>query len=362
MKKHLINIILLVLLFSVVGLIYWRHHEKANYTPEFLIGKPAKDIIEVKSKIAGKLVPEQEVELKSSVSGIVEQLFVERGDTVQVGSPVAKVKPAPEPEELENARKQLKTAEIQFEMEQTNYKRKVGLEARGGISESEMEQSQYNLEIKELELRAAQKRLRLMLEGYLEEDPEMSNLVKSTAAGVITDLTVREGQSITKRNTQNNGTTIAKVANMDRLLFKGQLGEYEISKLKRGTPLDFVIGAYNDMKCTGYVLRIAPQAREEQQLGVFDFEASIDLPKDTLKIRTGITVVAEFIAEKTDSVLCIEEKYLHYENDSAYVVLANNQAEKQRQYVNIGLSDGIKVEIKSGVTTTDRLKPVNWNE
>lgn len=361
MKKHVANIILLILLVAVVGLIYLRHKERSKHIPEVLLGKPFKDVIELKSKIAGKLVAEQEIEIKSSISGIVEELFFEVGDTVSTGSPIARIKPAPEPEELENARKHLKTAEIQHEMEKTNYKRKLGLESKGGISKSEMEQAKYSLEIKELELKAAQKKLRLLLEGYLEQDQEKSNLIKSTAHGVITELPVKQGQSITKRNTHNDGTTIAQVANMGKLLFKGQLSEYEINKLKKGMPLKLIIGAYDDLVCQGHVVRIAPQALKGQQAVQFDFEATVDFPFDSLEVKTGLTVVAEFITQQTDSVLCVEEKYLSYSGDSIFAEVLNERKVYEKVLVSTGASDGTTTEIIEGLKPGDKLKPVDWN-
>lgn len=360
-KKNIANIILLVLLITVIALIFWRHKEKHNQIPDVLVGKPFIDVIEVKSKIAGKLVSAQEVEIKSSVSGIVEKLFIEVGDLVNTGSPIAKIKPAPEPEELENARKLLRTTEIYYEMEKATFERKIGLEAKGGIAKTEMEQAKYNMEIKELEMKAAQKKLRLLLEGYLDNDQKENNIIKSTAEGIITELPVKAGQSILKRNTQNEGTTIAVVANMDKLLFKGQLSEYEINKIKPGMPLSYIIGAYNDLNCIGHVIRIDPQAKKELQTVQFNFEASIIFPFDSLEVKTGLTVVAEFITEKTDSVICVEEKYLNYSNDSIYVKTVNKPGEQQIKLVKTGLSDGTKTEILTGLKMGDKLTPVDWN-
>lgn len=360
-KKNLANILLVALLITVIGLIVWRHKERAGKVPDILLGKPFVGVVELKSKIAGKLVPAQEIEIKSRVSGIVMELYLEVGDTVLTGSPIARIKPAPEPEELENARKNLKTSEIQFQMEKTNYKRKIGLEAKGGVSKSEMEQSRYNMEIKELEFKAAQKKLRLLLEGYLEKDQEESNIIKSTARGVITEIPVKTGQSIIKRNTNNDGTTIALVADMDKLLFKGQLSEYEISKIKRGMSLDLVIGAYNDLVCKGRVIRVAPQAKKGQQTVQFDFEASVDFPYDSLEVKTGLTVVAEFTSEKTDSVLCIEEKFINYNGDSIYVEVLTKPGDFKKVLVTPGLSDGTNTEILSGLDAKDKIKPTDWN-
>jgi len=359
-RRNLSNIVLALLLFTVIGLIVWRQQTRDKTIPEILLGTPVKDVIVVKSKLAGKLVSAQEIEVKSSISGIIDQLFIEVGDSVQTGTPIARVKPAPEPEELENARKQLQTTEIQFELVKKDYERKIGLEGKGGISKSDLEQTKGKMEISGLEMKAAQKKLRLLLEGYLEKDRTQDNLIVSTSDGIVLDLPVKEGQSITKRNTYNEGTTIAKVANMNHLLFKGQLSEYEINKIKPGMPLTFSIGAFNNLKCKGVVLRVAPQAKAGQEPVKFDFEASVDFPLDSVQVKTGLTVVAELVTEKTDSVLCLDEKYLHYSNDSVFVVVVGQTGKQEKRLIEPGLSDGTKTEIKKGGAIGDRLKPVDW--
>lgn len=359
-RKNISNIILVLLLGTVIALIFWRQQKRDKTIPEFLLGRPIKDVIVVKSKIAGKLVSAQEIEIKSSVSGIVEKIFVAVGDSVTDGTPITRIKPAPEPEELENARRQLQTSEIQFEMEKRNYERKIGLEAKGGISKSEMEQAKGSMEIKELEMKAAQKKLRMLLEGYLDEDQKEDNLVICTSSGIVLDIPVKEGQSISKRNTYNDGTTIALVANMNKLLFKGQVGEYEINRIKPGMPLTLIFGAYNNLSCTGHVLRVSPQAKAGQEPVKFDFEASVDFPYDSLDVKTGITVIAEFTTEKTDSVLCMDEKYLHYSGDSIFVIKVDPLGKQNKQLVEPGLSDGNKTEIKNGLSINDRLKLVDW--
>jgi|GEM_PF-1919092 len=359
-KKNLVNIILVLLLLGTVSLIIWRSTTNSERIPRFLLGKPSIGVIVLKDKVAGKLVSAQEVEIKSSVSGIVEKLFVETGDSVRSGTPIAQIKPAPEPEELEDARQQLHTCEIELELKKKDYERKLSLEVKGGVSKSEVDEAKGNMEIQNLEFLAAKKKLRLLLEGYLDKDRKEDNLVLSTANGIVIELPVKEGQSITKRNTYNEGSTIALVANLNKLLFKGELTEYEINKIRTGMPLTLYIGAYDNLACTGRVLRVAPQARTGSEPVKFDFEASVDFPFDSLKVHTGLTVVAEFVTGKTDSVLCVDEKYLHYSGDSIYAVTVDSLGKQNKQLVVPGISDETKTEIKSGLDLTDRLKPVDW--
>lgn len=361
-KKHLLNFILIVLLISVVGLIVWQQRKNKDRIPESLLGRPFIGIVEVKSKIAGKLVSAQEVEIKSSVSGIIEMLFLEIGDSVAEGTPIARIKPAPEPEELENARKNLKTAEIEFEIEKNNYTRKIGLEVKGGISKSDLENAKSNLELRDLELKAAQKKLRLLLEGYLDADQKENNIIKSTTEGIVTGLPVKTGQSIIKRNTQNEGTTIAVVSAMNKLLFKGQLGEFEINRIKPGMDLNYEIGAYNNLHCKGKIIRIEPQAIQGQKMVQFNFEASIDFPYDSFEVKTGLTVVAEFVTNRTDSVLCIEEKYINYSGDSIFVETMQSDGIHLKKLIMTGLSDGLKTEIVQGIESTAKLIPIDWTK
>jgi HlyD family secretion protein len=359
-KRNWLNIVLVLLFFTVIGLIVRQTKQKQKNIPDFILGKPFIGTIEVKNRIAGVLASSEVIELKSSVSGIIEDVFVELGDTVSAGSPIAKVKPAPEPEEIENARKNLRAAEIEYEMAKNHSNRQVGLEAKGGISTVQMEEAKSRLEIRELDYKAAQKRLRLLLEGYLEEDQKEISLITSTANGVITKLSVKNGQSIMKRHTQNEGTTIAVVSAMNKLIFKGKLSEYDVVKIKQGQVLNYTIGALKNVNCSGRVLRIDPQAVEGQSNVQFNFEASIDFPYHLYEVKTGLTVVAEYITDKADSVLCIEEKYINYSGDSIFVETVDESNKRYKKTIVPGLSDGSKAEIKSGLTINDKILPIDW--
>ncbi len=360
-RKNISNIVLGLLVIVVIGLIYFQQKRQSNYVPDFLVGNPKIDVITIKDKVSGKIVPSHKVEIKSSVSGIVDSFYVSVGDSVREGMPIARIKPTPEPEELDNARQQLKTCEIQYELEKNDYERKLGLRSKGGMSDADIEQAQGNLEITELELKAAQKKLSMLLVGYLDESSKDDNLVFASSEGIVLELSVEKGQSIIKRTSSSDGTTIAVVADMKQLLFEGQLGEYEFNKVKPRMPLSLYVGAYNDLVCSGEVLRIAPQSASGQDLVKFDFTASIDFPVDSLPVKAGLTVVAEYITDQTDSVLCLDEKFIHYSGDSIYAVVIDSVGRQMERLIELGLSDGIKAEVKEGLEITDRLKPNYWD-
>jgi HlyD family secretion protein len=359
-KRNWLNIVLVLLLACVITLIVWQTKQKRNSIPDFILGKPFIGNIEVRNKVAGNLVSAEVIEIKSSVSGIIEEVFVEVGDTVHIGSPIAKVKPAPEPQEIENARKNLKTAQIEYEITKNDYNRQFSLVEKGGISASQIEEAKSRVEIRELEYKAAQKQLLLLLEGYLNEDQKEINVITSTANGIITQLPVKNGQSIRKRHTQSEGTTIAIVSAMDKLLFKGKINEYDIVNLKTGQRLYYTIGAFRNLRCNGKVIRIDPHAIEGQNTVQFNFEATIDFPSDSFDVKTGLTVVAEYITGNTDSVLCVEEKYINYKNDSIFVETIDSMNNKNKNIIVPGLSDGSITEVKSGLTIHDKILPLDW--
>lgn len=359
-KRNWLNIVLVILLATVTGLIVWQTKQKQDSIPDFLIAKPFIGTIEVKYRIAGNLVSSEVVEIKSSVSGIIEDIFVDLGDTVYVGSPIARVKPAPEPEEIENARKNMRAAEIEYEMAKSHCTRQMGLEAKGGISTVQMEEAKSRFEISELEYKATQKRLMLLLKGYLNEDQKEINVITSTVSGIVTKLPVKNGQSIMKRHTQSEGTNIAVVSAMDKLLFKGKLNEYDILKIKEGQAINYTIAAFNNLKCNGEINRIEPHAIEGQNTVQFNFEASIDFPFDTYEVKTGLTVIAEYVTDKVDSVLCIEEKFINYSGDSIFVETVNESGKRNKNIIVPGLSDGTITEIKEGLSINDRILPIDW--
>jgi HlyD family secretion protein len=359
-KRNWLNIVLVLLLVCVIVLIVWQTKQMDSNIPDSILGKPFIGNIEVRNKIAGVLISAEVIEIKSSVSGIIEEVFIEVGDTVNVDSPIAKVKPAPEPLEIEDARKNLKRAQIEYEISKNDFNRQFNLVEKGGISTSQIEEAKCRLEIQELEYKAAQKHLLLLLEGYLDEDQKENNVITSTANGVITKLPVKNGQSIMKRHTQSEGSTIAIVSAMDKLIFKGKLNEYDIVSLKTGQMLYYTIGAYRELKCNGKVIRIDPHANEEQNTIQFNFEASIDFPYDSFDVKTGLTVVAEYITDNADNVLCVEEKYINYKNDSIFIETIDSMNNKNKNLIVTGISNGTITEVKSGLTINDKILPIEW--
>ncbi|HPR31108.1 MAG TPA: efflux RND transporter periplasmic adaptor subunit [Prolixibacteraceae bacterium] len=359
-RKKMVNGLLLFAFILFVSCLIWKKKNNRPSVPDFLLGHLFDDVIVVKEKLIGQLVSSSEVEIKSSVSGVIEKLYIQVGDYVREGDPVASIKPTPEPGEMEEARKKLKAAEIMYELEKGNFIRKMGLEAKGGISQAELETAKGNLALQELEWKAAQKQLRLLLEGYIEENQIESNLVSAPASGIVTEVFVKIGQSIIKRNSQTEGSSLAVVSDWNQLLFKGKIRENDIALIRPGKALRYTINAYPNLQCFGEIIRIDPQAVKGEKPVVFPFEASIDFPSDSLEVKTGLTVEAEWIRQKTDTVLCIEEKYIHYSGDSVFVKTIDPKGNQTIKLIQAGITDGEKTEIREGLEKGDRLLPVSW--
>ena len=317
---------------------------------------PTVRTIEKKIIVPGVIVPSKEIDIKSTISGVMDELYVRVGDHVTKGQPIAKIKFISEPREYQNNLRRFQIAEAQYENSKKNHERDIVLYDKHVIAKAEFDISLTNYLTTKAEYEAALKELQFV-EGIQTEMSGISNTIFSTDAGIILELPIKVGGSIMARGTFSEGSPIAKIAKLDLLLFKGVVNEANIREIKIGMPIKIIIGALNNLEVDAQLGLISPKGVFIDGIAKFDIEADVVIA-DQETMLAGFSANAEIVLDRKEDILSLEEKYFIFKNDSIYVEIVDDNKLRQVS-IETGISDGIHTEIISGLENTS---PVHVKE
>lgn len=306
--------------------------------------------------ITGKIEPRNEVNVKPQISGIITDIYKEAGDYIQAGEVIAKVKVIPDMGQLSSAESRVRLAEINAQQAKTDFDRDKALFDKHLVTAEAFDKTRQALKQTQEEVNAANDALEVVRDGVSKSNASASStLIRSTISGVILDIPVKVGNTVILSNTFNDGTTIATLANMKDLIFRGNIDETEVGQLNIGVPMKITIGALQDVKLNASLEYISPKAVENNGANQFEIKAAIDV-KGAKNLRSGYSANAEIVLESVKNVLTIPESAIEFSGDSTFVYIAKGQGEQktyERHPVTIGISDGVNIEIKKGLTTKD---------
>lgn len=309
--------------------------------------------------VTGKIEPRNEINVKPQISGIITELMKEAGETVQQGEVIAKVQVIPDMGQLSNAQGRVRLAAINRDQAQRDYDRQKTLYDKGLIAREEYEKSLQALSQAKEEVRAAEETLEVVRDGVAKANAGMSStMIRSTITGLILDVPVKVGNTVILSNTFNDGTTIAVVANMNDLIFRGNIDETDVGSLSVGMPMQITIGAMNDVQMTAALEYIAPKATENNGANQFEIKAAVS-PGHGKQIRSGYSATADIVLAEARHVVQVPEGCIAFEGDKTYVYVVKGAGEKKtyvRRQVETGLSDGVHIEIKRGLSTKERVR------
>ena len=359
MKKYskLIIAAIIALIFIGTFVFLWQKSQpKEVVYNEFT---PKLDSIQKTTIITGKIEPRNEVNIKPQISGIISELLKEPGDYVNAGDVIAKVKVIPDMAQLSSAEMRVRLAEINLKQAQTDFEREQNLFNQKLVSADEFDKVKISLNQAKHEKLAAQDALEVVRDGVSKSNAKASStLIRSTISGVILDIPVKVGNSVILSNTFNDGTTIATVANMKDLIFRGNIDETEVGQFVNGMNMKITIGALQDLKFDAALEYISPKAIESNGTNQFEIKAAVKLVEGG-KIRSGYSANAEIVLDKADKVLCIPERAIEFSGDSTFVYVIKGKGKNKtydRTFVETGLSDGVNIEIKKGITAKDKVR------
>ena len=304
----------------------------------------------------GKIEPRDEILIKPQISGIIDEVYKEAGQTVKKGEVIAKVKVIPELGQLNSAESRVRLAEINAKQGEIDFARMQKLYTDKLISSEEFEKSEVAVKQVREELQTAKDNLEIIKEGITKNSASFSStLIRSTIDGLILDVPVKAGNSVIMSNTFNDGTTIATVANMNDLIFRGNIDETEVGRLREGIPVKITLGALQNMIFDAQLEYISPKGVEENGANQFEIKAAITVP-DSVTVRSGYSANAEIVLQDADNVLAVPESTVEFSGDSTFVYVLTDSVPQQtftRKQVTTGMSDGIKIEIKNGLQAND---------
>ncbi len=323
--------------------------------------KPFISNIEKKTVATGKVVPEDEVAIKPQISGIIDKIHLKEGVKVKAGDLIALIKVVPNEQSLNQARGRVRNAEISLSNTKIEFNRNKALFDKGVISSQDFNILKLQFDQATQELENAQSDYQIIRKGSAGGSASANTNIRATVSGTILEIPVKEGDQVIQSNNFNDGTTIATIADLSIMIFEGKVDEGEVGKLELGMPLKISLGAINDKEFDAKLRFVAPKGVEESGAVQFKIEGDVTVEDDFL-MRAGYSANASLVLEKKDSVLVIPEALLQFdkETDDPYVELSVGDQKFERKDVEIGISDGVNVEIVSGLSEDDDVKV--WNK
>jgi len=361
MKKSVTIFILVFIFVTFGGAMYYLYSKNQEDPVVYDTEKPTKQNIVNKTVATGNIIPLEEVLIKPNISGVIEEIYVEGGDLLKANDLIAKIKVIPNLASLNQAQNAIETAQIALTDEKRRYERQQGLFAKGVISKEEMERSEVSYKQSEQSYNAAMQNYDIVKTGSTKGLGKSANtLIRSTVSGMVLDMPVEVGNQVIQSNNFNEGTTIAALADVNRMIFEGKVDESEVGKIKEGYPLEITVGALENVTFDAVLDYIAPKGVLDN--GAIQFEIKGTLHKsDTTFIRAGLSANASIILARADSVLSIKEALVQFDEETKkpYVEVKTGEKDFEKREITLGISDGLNVEVKDGLSEEDEIKI--WN-
>jgi HlyD family secretion protein len=359
-KYILIGVLVLGALWA--ALFFIKSNSKSAVTYE--TQQPFKTTIEKKTVATGKVIPQDEVEIKPQISGIIDKILLEEGAKVKAGDLIAVIKVVPNEQTLYQAQGRVRNAELALNNSKIEYERNKTLYDKGVVSNQDFINLELAFEQAKQELKNANADYQIIRKGSIGGSAAANTNIRATVSGTILEIPVKEGDQVIQANNFNDGTSIATIADLTKMIFEGKVDEGEVGKLSVGTPLKITLGALEGTELDAKLKFIAPKGIEEAGAVQFKIEGDVEVSEDVF-IRAGYSANASIVLEKKEDVLVIPEALLQFDKSTnkPYVELAVGAEADQkfeRKDIEIGISDGVNVEILSGLTEEDRVK--QWNK
>ena len=354
------------IVFSIIGIAFiavllWFGKMNSKSPIQYETEKAFVTNIVKKTVATGKVTPLEEIEIKPQISGIIDEIFLVEGTQVTKGDLIAKVRVVPNEQSLIGARGRVNSVQLRLNNAQTSYDRNKLLYDKGVIARSEFERIELALNESKQDLQNAQNDYQIIRKGYSGSGGSANTNIRAQISGTILEIPVKEGDQVIQSNNFNAGTTIASIADMSKMIFEGKVDEAEVGKIKKDIDLDITLGAVSDKTFKAKLNFIAPKGTEETGAVEFTIKADVVLDESYF-LRAGYSANAEIILEQKDSVLAIKESLLQFDKktEKPYVEIKTGEDEFEKKDIEIGISDGINVEILSGITNDDEIKI--WNK
>jgi len=358
-KYIIIVLFVFGLLFSAAYFVKTNSKSAITYKTEQLF----EVTIEKETVVTGKVVPEDEVEVKPQIGGIIETIFVEEGHQVSVGDLIARIKVVPNEQNLNAARGRLKKTQIALTTLKQDFIRNQKLFEKGIIASAEFLSNELQYNQAKQDVLNAESDLKIIKEGSIGGSNSANTDIRATVSGTVLEIPVKEGDQVIESNSFNAGTTIAAIADLNKMIFEGKVDEAEVASLTVGTALKVSLGAIEDQELNASLKFIAPKGTEEQGAVQFKIEADLAL-NDSIFVRAGYSANASIILDRKEDALALREALIQFDRKTQepFVEVMIADQEFERRDVKLGISDGVNVEILEGVSEGEAVKVWNRTE
>lgn len=354
------KIILVIVALAFVAILIWLGKKNSSDIETFKTETAFKANIVKKTVATGKVIPLEEIEIKPQITGIINKIYLLEGAKVKKGDLIATVRVVPNEQSLLSAKGRVDNVKIRLKNAKTAYDRNKKLFDRGVLAASAFEQIELTFDQAKQDLVNAENDYKIIKSGSSGVGVANTD-IRAQISGTILEIPVKEGDQVIQSNNFNAGTTIASIADMSKMIFEGKVDESEVSRLIKGTDIEVSLGAIEEKKFPAKLNFIAPKGTEEGGAVQFTIKANITLDSNYF-VRANYSANANIVIEKKDSVLSIKEALLRFDKktEKPYVEVKVGENEYEKKELELGVSDGVNIEVKSGITATDELKI--WNK
>jgi HlyD family secretion protein len=362
MKRGITITVLVIIVLVFFTALYYLYAKNQESPVVFETEKPETRSI-VKTTIAtGNIVPDEEVLIKPNISGIIEEIYIEAGGFVKAGDMIAKIRVVPNISNLSSTQNQVQSAKINLDNQDKLYKRQKTLFDKGVISANDFEAAEAAYKQARQTYNASRQSYDIVKTGTARGLGNAANtIIRSTVTGMVLEVPVKVGNQVIESNNFNEGTTIASLADVGKMIFVGKVDESEVGKIKENLPIEITVGAIENKKFDAVLNYIAPKGIAENGAIQFEIKGAMK-SRDTTFIRAGLSANASIILDRADNVLAIKESLLQFDekDQKPFVEVETSEQKFEKRPVVLGVSDGIYVQIKSGIKATDKIKV--WNQ
>lgn len=362
MKKGCTITVLVFLAIAFVGVLVWFWQKNSQPPVKYETEQAEIRSISKSTVATGNINPKEEIFIKPNMSGIIDEVYVEAGDYIKSGDLIAKIRVVPNVSSLNSATNQIQSAKIDLDNQKKVYERQKSLFEKGVISANDFDVAETAFKQAKQSYNATLQSAEIIRTGTTSGMANIAQtLIRSTVSGMVLDVPVKKGNQVIEANNFNEGTTIASLADVSNMIFEGKLDESEVGKIKLNLPLEITIGAIENKKFDAVLDYIAPKGVNENGAMQFPIKGTL-VNKDSTFIRSGLSANASIILAKADDVLALKEGLVQYDEKTkkSFVEVMVGEQKFERRDVELGVSDGIYVEIKKGITKDDKIKV--WNQ